>query len=62
MTDPRRNIYIADTRAADILDRLPQRKVSEFLTLLTLASDLNTDSASRELAQRKLELFMQEYK
>lgn len=56
----RRNIYISDPQARTILDNIPAKQKSEVLSLMLLASPLNTDARSQEVARRKLDALIYE--
>jgi len=59
---PLKNLYL-DVETITILKALaPTRTESEFVRLLIKSSRLNTDTKSRDLAKRELDLFVEKLK
>lgn len=54
-------MYFADQNVRTIRDNFPERRFSEYVSLLILASPANTDARTRELARKEAELFAEKY-
>lgn len=54
-------MYFANPAIQTIRDNFPERRFSEYVSILILASPANTDPRTRELARKEAELFAEKY-